>query len=715
MDRMCALPTKPLMPTAHRSETLEALIRRWPSGDLLAAALLAVAPAALWGITLWGRTTVQGMSARWAATFALAWAATWLWTIVPHATEPDATRSDTGVSPLPRGTIPLSLLPVWAIAAALVTAIYLSEDVHHAFVYQPLLKGIFLPVVFLLTLSVPVWSRAIAVALTPDATDRLTAALRAARVVVLHYQRAIVVVVLAAAGLLHALSFNGVATDDLIRYWAIADGILSGTGYPVTTGEAGGSGFYLVELPVYPLLATGSFLVAGHRFSALTLPLIAANVVLPFAFYALARSTGAGRLAAFWLALAVLSFPHYQIYTLGAPEPESLLAVWVSLALWLAIRRLSGTAAFTSGSVATAVEWLGIGAFSALAVLSRPEGVLYVGPLYLGIGWQFLRRTLQDRRLSRQHLQGPVLAAVVCALPVGAFVAFLYRQFGILWPAGWTNVAGAHYVLPNVRLVLKQNLPHYALVSGLPDPSTAGLLIASVLGLAILAGLVRLLFSHPYLWFVPLALGLNTAVIFASPTYLTLDLFSPPTFFRHISVLFPWCIPALAMVSGQWAVVSNQSPYRPWGQHAAPRRWLRSSVVALALAALLLAQLAVLGASTARDQAQVPTILTQDPYVLVTDLWQAQDELPFLPFTTSGPRNIAAIDPSFDYMGFRSGLFDAVRPYDLHFNDAGRAYVLAIGVFALWGLGVLAAIRVWGTAAQRGALSQTSTAATSIR
>ncbi|HEV2126152.1 MAG TPA: hypothetical protein VGW38_25635, partial [Chloroflexota bacterium] len=476
-------------------------------------------------------------------------------------------------------------------------------------------------------------------------------------------------------------SFLGVATDDLIRYWAIADGLLSGTGYPVTTGEAGSGGFYLVELPVYPVLAATSLWLVGHRFIALMVPLAIAHAVLPSALFLLARVCGAGRLSALWLALAVVSFPQYQIYALGAPEPEPLLALWITLALYLTIRRL--TALGDAWHRRALLEWAGAGAFAALAILTRPEGILYAGALFLGIGAFSLHRLLRlgisnlSPALVWQVLRGPSTAAIIFALPVLGFVSFLSRTFGILWPTGWTNVAGPQFIPGNYRLVVKQNLPYYAETSGLPNPALTGPLIAFVLCILLVVGLVRLCAARPALSFIAVGLSLNLAVIFASPTYLTLDLFSPPTFFRHLSVLFPWLLPAgaaLALLLRRWV----QSTSR-----------FDAASMSASLLVVLVAELTVLGIATARDQAQIPTIFTQDPFVLMTDLWQANDDLPQLPFVRSGERAIATIDPSFNYLEFRSRLFASVRPYDLHFNDAGRAYVLATGVLSVAAIVVL--------------------------
>jgi hypothetical protein len=169
----------------------------------------------------------------------------------------------------------------------------------------------------------------------------------------------------------------------------------------------------------------------------------------------------------------------------------------------------------------------------------------------------------------------------------------------------------------------------------------------------------------PALRFVPFALALNLAVILLTPTDFAGDVMSPQTFLRHVSVLFPWTVPALALCLPR----GSRSPAR----------------LAALFGAVVVAELVVLGGVTARDQAQQANLLTRDPYVLATDLWSAQDPLPWLQIVP-GEGRARRIDPRMDYLGFRRGLFAAVRPYDQHADDAGRAYVLATGVFALAGL-----------------------------
>ncbi|HEU5318660.1 MAG TPA: hypothetical protein VFX49_21280 [Chloroflexota bacterium] len=567
----------------------------------VAAALLALPPAALVSVGLFGRTSLAGMTAAWGLTCAVAWAGIsgWYWW----------SRRAAGGG--------LGALPAAALSVAVLVGLYASDAAHHAWVFTPAPKALALAAVALL-----VWFGG---TLGPP-----------------------VALVLGASSLLHALSYTQVATDDLIRYWGIADALVRGAGYSVTAGVPGSGEFYLVDLPLFPLVLVPSFALFGHRYAAAHLPLILANVALPFLVYALGRACGAGRLRALGIALAVLAWPQYQVYTLGAAQPDALWAALVTLQLLLAVKS----------------RWIGLGIVSAAVTLTRPEGAFYTGLLYVGLLWR-------HRRAAR-----PVLvSAALGAGPVAAFAATLFAQFGILWAAsGWANVAHPRFVPQNLSIVVRQNLPFYATVLGLPTSEVTGPLLAAALGAAALAGYLRLWRARPALRGAPLAVVVNAAVILASPTDLGADRLGPATFFRHASVCLPALLPLLALCPPQGG-----------------RRLARLASVALAALWIALG-LGVLGATAARTGAGQLTALTSDPYVLAADLWRLDDALPALPFR-AGPGRGTEIDPAFDYMGFRRRLFGSAAPYDLHVNDGGRGYTLAAMVFGLVGLASVALSR----------------------
>ena len=459
---------------------------------------------------------------------------------------------------------------------------------------------------------------------------------------------------LGAVGMLQALSFSQVATDDLIRYWGIADGFALGAGYSVTAGVPGSADFYLVDLPFFPLTLGASFAALGHRFAAAHAPLVVANLALPFVFFALARAAGAPRAWSCALALIVISLPQYQVYTLGAAQPDALWAVVLGTQLLLVLRLDRDTAHQPR-------LWAALGVVSAAVVLTRPEGAIYTGLLFLGLLWR-------QRRAPR----GVLLAGAIGALPAAIFSVALHAQFDVWWPAGgWANVARPRYVLANVALIVRRNLPAYAEALGAPAPVFSGPLVAALLAAAMVVGFLLLWHRFPGARGLPLAVAVNLAVILTSPTDLGADRLGPATLFRHVSVTVPALIAPLALL---WR-----------GSRRVRRSRARAGTLGVLAAGVLALEMIALGSTAARIGNGQATVLTSDPYVNIADMWRMDDALPMLPFRP-GPGRGTEIDPTFDYMGFRGRLFAAARPYDLHVSDAGRAYMLAAMVFGATGL-----------------------------
>jgi hypothetical protein len=557
-----------------------------------AQAALALLPAALCAVGVFGRMALGGITVPWALTLLGVWCIVISWLLWCR-------REAYGG---------IGLMPAAAFSAAVLAVLYASDSAHHQWVFTPSPKALALSIGALL-----VWYAGTA--------------------------RPPVVPALGATGVLHALSFSQVATDDLIRYWGIADGLVAGAGYSVTAGVPGSVEFYLVDLPSFPIALVGSFALFGHRYAAAHVPLVVANAALPFLYYALARAVGASRLRALALTLLLISFPQYQVYTLGGSQPDPLWAALVAGMLLAAVRR----------------AWIALGLCAAAVVLTRPEGVVYAALVFAGLFWTYRRRP-----------KGVLVAAALAAPPVLAFAVALYAQFGIVWAAtGWTNVASLRYVLPNLEIVVRSNLPHYAEVLALPARAVSGAALAGLVIAVALWGTMRLWRTWPALSGVPFAIAANLLIILTSPTDLGADRLGPATFFRHASVCMPALVPLLAL--------------------GAPRLSFPRVAIAAPAIAVLAWQLHVLGDTAARTGRGELTALTADPYVLLSDMWRMDDRLPHLPFR-AGPGRGTEIDPAFEYLAFRNALFAQARPHDLHVNDAGRAYTLAALVFGAAGI-----------------------------
>ncbi|HET7772142.1 MAG TPA: hypothetical protein VFN74_25440, partial [Chloroflexota bacterium] len=291
----------------------------------------ALPPAVLWTLALLGRSSWDALSARWLVACGLAWAALVLWTGGARAAW-------------------LGLLPAALLSGAAVGVLYVSPEAYHAWVFTPRPKGLLVPVSVLLALSAPALTSGNAAGWVAKRWRWLLAAL------------------LGGYALAQGLSYSQVATDDLIRYWAIADAWAAGSPYAVAEGDPAARQFYLVDVPVYPALVATAFAMVGHRYAALHMPLVVANVALPLLLYAAGRAAGGTRLVAAGVALALTALPMAQIYAFGSAEPDPLWAALLAALVWLGTRL-----ARPDGATRSRGEWVALGVVAALLVLTRPE------------------------------------------------------------------------------------------------------------------------------------------------------------------------------------------------------------------------------------------------------------------------------------------------------------------------------------------------------
>ena len=610
----------------------------------LGALAVAAAPvAALLTIALHGRTTLTGLSITWAGTFAILGAATAAWAVLAGAWIRQGTLRPAAVM----GAMPgawRGLLPAAALAGIASVATYASDDLFHALAHEPRLAGTLLPLTILLAGAAPWWADRRA-RLDRIATDR--------------GRDLATVATLLATGVATTGAWHVVATDDLIRYWAVADAWRAGLGWAVTGGVPGSGEYYLVELPVYPLLAEAAFRLLGHTYAALRTPAIVIAAFLPLATRAAARAVGAGRLWAMTIAVMMATIPHARTYVFGAAQPDGAYAT--ILMAFIALGARTGPA--LRGDVALSARLaFATGLAGAAALLTRPEGMVHVGAITLGA-----MVAARPGRWPGTTWRAVALGVTVVAMPAAAFSAIMLRDLGIAWPGGWANVASVAHVWPNLDAIMRNNLPWYAEAIGLPRG--AGLPVAIATLSAIIAGMVLLVRRAPVLAGVPVAAALGTGVIFLTPTMLAADNFSPITFYRHAAVAYPCVAVALATLGPRA------------GRTVAP---IQAITLATAIA-ILAGNVWALAVATERDHDQLLTIYPPESVVTATGLWRVAPPLPVLPMM-SGPANGSSVDPTFDYLGFRRGLFEAVRPVDQHVEDDGRAWALAIATFAVAGL-----------------------------
>ena len=288
----------------------------------------------------------------------------------------------------------------------------------------------------------------------------------------------VLVATLFVQGLLQAASFVHLTVDDFSRYWTIADTLAAGGGYQVWTASAGtaqggGSGYW-TDLPVLPLLMLVSFALFGHTLTAAHVPLLLANVVLPFVLYALYLRLTGHRLWALVGASLILFLPFLQIYTLGASEPDPVLIVLVAALVWRVVVLAQSNAAIPSRKL----RWhgLAVGLLAAATALVRPEGIVYAALVPAGL--------LLHRR-SRRTLWWALGPASVL---VGEFAAALWPAVHRPWPQAPRELELANTA--NLQIA-GEPLEHVARLLYLSEPAL----------LALLALLLALVDSGPCSWF----------------------------------------------------------------------------------------------------------------------------------------------------------------------------------------------------------------------
>src|SRR4051794_2658059 len=154
------------------------------------AVLTVALTAALWTVTLIGRTSLGGLSLRWAGTFLLLAGALLGWTLLSRRPALTAT----------------GLLPAAATSAVVLAVLYASDNAYHAYVYGPWWRGAALPASVALVLAAPVFAAAAAAWGRAGSGARAPAAWHEARTTLARHAAAVTAVTLLAAGALQALS-----------------------------------------------------------------------------------------------------------------------------------------------------------------------------------------------------------------------------------------------------------------------------------------------------------------------------------------------------------------------------------------------------------------------------------------------------------------------------------------------------------------------------
>ena len=459
----------------------------------------------------------------------------------------------------------------------------------------------------------------------------------------------VVVGALLVVGLTQALTYISIAFDDQVRYWSVADALARGEGYPFRFFDQAfadsGSGlpFWTDDLPVWPLAMLAGFALFGHTTAGSYAPLIAANVLLPLVAYLAVRNICKEAALAFGIAVTLVLFPMYQIYALGAAEPEPIFHL-------LLLGMIASVPQNNSWR-----RWMLFGTIAGLVVLTRPEGGIYAAVTFAVLV------------IARWREIGVWGAGAVAAMPTALYAGVTWMQTGRPWPLQRATYFAVENLLEHWQGFSTVGAAYYSVQL---RTTTIGFWLVVVLLLAsFLWGTVWLALNRPAFLFVPLAAGSHALLLWlteAGPALTNVE--NPSDFFRHMShaVPFTWVTASL----GIFALV--------WSTRYLWRRWLLILIFALATyysyQVLITPEATYGSAGILLPSSQGHSLLRSDTYVLAQDLFVNPYPLPEIQHTWRD--GFLSMDP-WDYLGFRTSAFEFYSSFDMHNVDVGKPYMMA--------------------------------------
>lgn len=450
-------------------------------------------------------------------------------------------------------------------------------------------------------------------------------------------------------GITQAVTYISIAFDDQVRYWSVADALARGQGYPLRTFDqefANAQGelpYWTDDLPVWPFAMLMGFVLFGHTTAATYAPLIAANVLLPLAAFFAVRKISQNLILAFGAAVTLVLFPMYQVYSLGAAEPEPIFHL------------LLLTIVACVPSSRTWWHWTFCGLAIGLMVMTRPEGGIYAAV------------TMAVLVALRWREAGVWVAAVLAAIPALLYAGFTWLQTGIPWPLHRSTYFGLENLQAHWQGFSTVGALYYA---DQLRTTTLGFWLVLALVLALFAwGAVWLFLQRPEFLFVPLAAGAHILVLWlaeAGPALTNVE--NPPDFFRHMSHALPYVW--ITACIGIFAV------------SAYVRQHLRQRLLVLVFIlgtyysyqVLITPEIPYGSVDVLVPATKLHSLLRSDTYVMAQDILRH----PFvLPEITHAWRDGVLIAEPWDYLGFRTSVFDHYQPFDMHQADTGKPYMMA--------------------------------------
>ncbi len=598
-------------------------------------------------VVVFDRTTLLGVPRLWLGSLAFWSVAAFVWWTRPRVVHRRICLTSYEPVTLLWVTVPVTMLSLGLVAAS-----YLSDQVHSylfsTFYYGQVLSHRSWPMMSI---------AAVLFGYTAVWTGRgfllrvgIGASPRAAFVSTLSALPALFPVATALVGLLLATAALSMINVNFWRYWATADGWSAIGHYPSTFTDAlhvekGGVVPYFISFPLLPAMLSASFKLVGHNTLGSYLPLLIGSVLLPLAVFLLIRAVTRNVLLAFQFSCLVATFPLLRNYTLDVAEADGLLMTTVVLAAYFRVK--------ADGSSVTG--WHAVAGLAAgVAALSRPEGALYMGAMYLAV----LKGRWRDR--------GFWVSALVFGLVSACFSVVTLREFGMVWPGNHSGTISLTNFAKTLQVVRDSGVfSRYASALNLSDPELG--LLSGVLLTFVVFGAIRIMRKDSALVYMPIAaLGNIAMVFFVGP--IPAEAAKYHDFFRHVSYGFP--LLAVTMAYGINHICSSLRI-----------EWLRV-VVYLALAALVLAQISLLeGPVTPGRPAETP-LMTSDVHVMASELLTDPYPLPIMEFRQSDSRYVP---DAADYMSlFPDNVNRHYAGADVRLVGNALDYYLAAKMLFVW-------------------------------
>lgn len=570
-------------------------------------------------------------------------------------------------------------------------AIYLSDGINHQLAYylQPTPD-----VVLLLTILCTVVVQEAVIHPQPGVlAHRLLHGLTRARPWALPFSLVVI-------GLLQGSSFLWIVGGDFGRYWSVADAIRLWVGYPATAHlpsyVEGGMYPYSIELPAFPMLLLLSFTLAGHDTLAAHLPALVANCALPLIVYAFFRKAGLNRPLSYAAACSMVLFPFLRLYTLNAPVPDAIFVSLLTATGYLFLHLIgpgplnglttTGPSDGPNSELRTRNSepgyrlWAGFGLMAGLTTLTRPEGIMFVGAMFVTLLPNILK--------PRLYLAGGVLLAATVP-----FSLLMLSTFGIPWPRNAGSSFALENIVGNLNWIGGMTLPFFADPFGLPYP-----VFITLICFLVVAAAIGTLWIATRCWQMAALPAVTAAHIFGvftvDPRVSGVDQWFD--FYRHLSYGTAFLMLPLLFVAQM--LISKVG--RRLVPHILKPRATQIAPIALAILLLLFSafELRLMAQPSRTWGSGANQLLTADVWVTLPDLIAHRYQLPMMP--QARVNGVLLIDPKSDYMPKH---LDMVReffePYSSISTGKGSQYevstllVVLFGAIATIGEGLCAVVQ----------------------